>query len=279
MGFVVDISDQTFSIDDEKLDEIHVECLRAFLHPVISRRDLQSLFGKVLYISRCVKGARIFHNRILQVYRDNHAQVSISPSTEFYLDLGWFLQFLHSFNGVKTFRISPVQQTAFVDATLTHVGGIWGSRAYSLTLPNLIQGLIPITQCEMFNIVIALHMWAHLWQNKVIALKCDNESAVYVCNTGKTRDSFLNICSHRIWHLTAKHNIDLRVSHIQGCRNVMADALSSRKFKMLGDLQWEYLSPETLLFHCRVETRFAGITSSRPTQNMTLYTAAHQSSI
>ena len=153
------------------------------------------------------------------------------------------------------------------------------SRVYSLALPNLIHGLIPITQCEMFNIVIALHMWAHLWENKVIALKCDNESAVYVCNTGKTRDSFLNVCLHRIWHLTAKHNIDLRVSHIQGCRNVMADALSRRKFNTLRDLQWDYLSPETLLSLCRVETRFAGITSSRPSQDTTLSAATHESSI
>ena len=66
MGIVVDISDQTFSIENEKLNEIHAECLRAFLHPVISRQDLQSLLGKLLYISRCLKGARIFLNHILQ---------------------------------------------------------------------------------------------------------------------------------------------------------------------------------------------------------------------
>ena len=57
----------------------------------------------------------------------------------------------------------------------------------------------------MFNIVVALQMWAHLWQDKVIAVRCDNEGAVYVCNTGKTRDKFLNICIQRIWHLTAKY--------------------------------------------------------------------------
>ena len=69
-----------------------------------------------------------------------------------------------------------------MDATLTHVGGVWGSRSYSLPLPDLIQGLIPITQAEMFNIVVALQMWANLWQDKVIAVRCDMKVR-YMCVT------------------------------------------------------------------------------------------------
>ena len=202
MGIVVDVNEQTFSIENEKLDEIYSECVNVFVNPVIMKRDLQSLLGKLLYISRCVKGARIFLNRILQVYRSHHDCRKINPPTEFYLDIWWFINFLQTFNGIRVFSRIPVQHTVHVDATLTHVGGVWGSRAYSLPLPDLIQGLVPITQAEMFNIVVALQMWAHLWQDKVIAVRCDNEGAVYVCNTGKTRDKFLNICIQRIWHLT-----------------------------------------------------------------------------
>ena len=172
-----------------------------------------------------------------------------------------------------------MQHTVHVDATLTHVGGVWGSRTYSLPLPDLIQGLVPITQAEMFNIVVALQMWAHCWQDKVIAVRCDNESAVYVCNTGKTRDTFLNICLQRIWHLTSKYNIDLRLSHISGKSNVVADALSHRQFHKLGDLQWDVLSPQVLSSLCSVETKFTGVPGSRLGQITSILTTSHEKAV
>ena len=159
------------------------------------------------------------------------------------------------------------------------VGGYGDLCAYSLPLPDLIQSLLPITRCKIFNIVVSLQMWAHLWENRVIAVKCDNESAVYVCNTGKTKDPFLNMCLHRIWYFTARYNIDLRVSHIQGCRNVTADALSRRKFDGLQDLQWDYLSPLVLLSLFRVETQFTSILRSRVGQVSSVPSTSHKSSV
>ena len=88
--------------------------------------------------------------------------------SSFYLDLWWFIHFLHVFNGVNTCH-TPVQHKVFIDATLTHVGAAWGSRMYSLPLPDLVQGL-PINQCEMFNKVVCLHMWGECWTDKVISV-------------------------------------------------------------------------------------------------------------
>ena len=70
MGIVVDVKSQTFGIESEKLNEILGQCLLAFTSSVITRRDLQSLLGKLLYVAQCVRGAHIFLNRILQVYRN-----------------------------------------------------------------------------------------------------------------------------------------------------------------------------------------------------------------
>ena len=65
MGFIVDVNTKTFSFEREKLDKIHKQCLLAFTSRIMTRRDLQSLLGKLLYIARCVRAARIFLNRIL----------------------------------------------------------------------------------------------------------------------------------------------------------------------------------------------------------------------
>ena len=73
-----------------------------------------------------------------------------------------------------------------------------------------------------------------------------NESAVTVCSTGRTKNAFLNVCLYNLWLITAKYNVELRVSHIKGANNVIANALSRGKFRDLGEVQWQNVSDEML---------------------------------
>ena len=43
---------------------------------------------------------------------------------------------------------------------------------------------------------------------------------------GRTKNPFLGSCIRNIWLLTAIHDIELEVKHVQGTKNVLADALS-----------------------------------------------------
>ena len=78
----------------------------------------------------------------------------------------------------------------------------------------------------MFNIVAAVKLLGHQWRDKVVNIKCDNESAVVVCCTGKTGNSFLNVCLYDLWQATARYNNDLRISQIKSVNNILVDALS-----------------------------------------------------
>ena len=147
------------------------------------------------------------------------------------------------------FRRPSVFQEVFVDATLQAVGGVWGKRAYSEILPAELIGL-SITLLEMYNILIALCVWGMDWKDKCILIRCDNESAVVVCMTGKTRDPFLNFCLREIWFITAKFNIELRVTHIRGRESGIADALSRGKTDILSKLCIQPIS-SVLPLRCR----------------------------
>ena len=70
---------------------------------------------------------------------------------------------------------------------------------------------------------------------------------MWVCNTGKTRDPFLNFCIRQLWFICAQFNVDLHVKHIQGSLNVDADALSRHKFKDTGNATWENVSSVLLV--------------------------------
>ena len=91
------------------------------------------------------------------------------------------------------------------------------------------------------------------WKDQCILIRCDNENAVVVCMTGKTRDPFLNFCLREIWFITAKFNIELRVTHIRGRDNAIADALSRGKTDKLCKLCIQSISV-VLPLHCRSVT-------------------------
>ena len=246
LGITVNVEQRTFSIPPEKREEISSICREMLLRYQMSKRELQSLVGKLLYIPRCVRGSRACLNRMLQLLRDHHQSNTVILSRDFQMDLLWFLKLLNSFNRIVVFRRNPVSQVVHMDATLTRVGGIWGSRAYTAEIPYDISSNASITHLEMYNIVIASRLWAYELQDSVISLKCDNESAMSVCNSGKTRDTFLNLCLYELWLLICKYNIDLRVSHIKGKDNVLADALSCNNLQKVGPVIWEQMTDSLL---------------------------------
>ena len=100
LGIEIDTVARTLSIPHKKLAEIVELCRSWNTKTYCSKRALQSLLGSLLYISKCVKPARIFLNRMLALLRNNHNVDKILLNQPFFKDLAWFNTFLHEFNGV-----------------------------------------------------------------------------------------------------------------------------------------------------------------------------------
>ena len=144
------------------------------------------------------------------------------------MDLNWFICFLPKFSGsAKIFKSDILEGNSLhVDACMTGIGGIWNNRVYAAPVPAYVDFQPNITHLEMLNILIALRLWAQEWAGSSVTFHCDNLAVVQVVNSGKTRATFLSACIRHIWFITAVHDIDLQLTHIQGRKNVIADALS-----------------------------------------------------
>ena len=70
-----------------------------------TKRQLQHILGKLLYISRCVKPARLFVSRMLDTLRAAPPYGYTTLSEDFQKDIAWFMAFLPSFNGVSLIQI------------------------------------------------------------------------------------------------------------------------------------------------------------------------------
>ena len=149
----------------------------------------------------------------------------IKLDTEFHRDLKWFNTFLLQFYGITFYDNAPTQATVFLDASLQGLGGIFQDMVYTLPLPRGFRGY-SIVHLEILNIVVALKLWAPLWKDQTINIRCDNMAVVEVLNTGRAKDAILVTCARNIWLLASIYNVHMVINHIPGVFNIIADLLS-----------------------------------------------------
>ena len=162
LGIHIDIAANTLSIEGTKLQQIFDEYIRANQKSTISRKAMQSLLGKLLYLHKCVLPARTFINRILNLFRKNCNAKKIRLDSGFHKDVEWFISFLPKFNGDTYIRREAIPHcdTIHLDASLTGLGGTWGNRVYSTPVLGIPGFHLKIVHLEMFNVLIALRLWA-----------------------------------------------------------------------------------------------------------------------
>ena len=143
---MIDAEQSTISFPPEKLSEI--QTVHEWLtKTTCTKRQLQSILGQLLYIHKCVRPARLFLSRMLQLIRDNYAERIISLMDEFKRDLVWFSKIL-----IATMVLQFFLRTNMVlDACLTGMGGVCGNYVYHLKIQRGYDNL-NIVHLEMLNI-------------------------------------------------------------------------------------------------------------------------------
>ena len=91
---------------------------------------------------------------------------------------------------------------------------------------DIVHSAQHITALELYTIVVAVKFWAHKLHQRKFIVSCDNEAAVTVVNSGKSKDPFMQRCLRELWFTAAVYDCELTARHIPGVHNVLADALS-----------------------------------------------------
>ena len=154
---------------------------------------------------------------------DKETTINLTP--EFIRDLAWFLRFAPKFNGTSFFNHAQVHAKIELDASLEGLGAYFNDQIYAIPL---VRGYnhFHIVQLEMLNVLVAIQVWANQWRGKTIVIACDNQAVVSVINTGKTKDVVLGAIACSIAMEVALADINLRLIHILGKNNIVADSLS-----------------------------------------------------
>ena len=174
---------------------------------------------------KCVRPARAFLNRMLDLLRQNYDAPTIRLTQAFRCDLRWFSTFLEQYNGVSMYNHRKIDHVVELDTCLDGLGGVWKNYVYHLPIPKHYLGLT-IVHLEMVNILVAIKTFGPFWAKRKILVKCDNQAVVAVLTHNKTKDAFLAACARNVWLLAASYDLEISYVHIKGKNNAIADLLS-----------------------------------------------------
>ena len=227
LGIQINARTGVLIIPQQKMCEVKQLCKDWASQAYATRKSLQKLVGHLLYLHKCIRPARLFTNRILQLLRSTPHTGRISLNASFYKDINWFIKFMDLFNGVAKIHRKEEQFTeVFVDACLEGIGAYTQGHVYYSKIPECYKLSLTIVHLEMLNVLVAFRVWGLRWQDKKIRIHCDNAAVVQVLNRGCSRDPFLGACACTLWLLKAQYNIHVVVDFIRGSNNIYADTLS-----------------------------------------------------
>ena len=190
------MSNFILSVDSDRLAEPE-SLLHTWLHKRTTTKSyLQSLVGKLVFVSKCVRQSRVFIARILRLLREvafNHHHINLN--SEYRKDIQWWCNFLHTYNGVSMITSnnwSSPGEVFTIDACLTGCGGICARYYFHEEFPEVISiQRLDINSLERLIIVVALKLWGHLWHGLLLTVRCDNEVAVIALNSGRVGMPFI----------------------------------------------------------------------------------------
>ena len=231
LGVSVNSISLLLSLTDDRLAEIRQEMRKWLNKSSASRRDIQSLVGKLSFAATTVRSGRLFFSRILNFLRilPKHGIKPIPAEAK--KDIKWWSIFIEEYNGIS-FLPEPFWQApdAIIssDAALAGLGGFCQGEYFHTSIPQYISEdpEVFINELECLAIVIALKAWAPALCSRNLLLKCDNQTTIAVINRGRAHNSFTQKCLREVAYLASLYSFQIKVEYVPSEENRISDYLS-----------------------------------------------------
>ena len=261
------------SVPPEKMTEVKAEITRWVRKSTISKRELQSLLGKLFWVARVIKYARAFMGRLLDQLRSLsslHDGKKVVFSEESRKDIRWWAEYLEHFNGVTMIvNEDPIQLSyeqlldspysiCAGDATPSGGGAWYGDEYWCGKLPEwLLDPLIPIHMKEFWVMIVSAKVWGENWSGKTITIFCDNDAVCDTVTYRKPRDQGLLSLLREFLYLVVTMKFFPVVRKIGSSENEIADHISryfddeaaAKVFAKFGFQNMRRIKPKTTHFN------------------------------
>ena len=229
---LVDTENFTLGITPTRKIEILAELEKWHFRSTCTRNQLESLIGKLQFVSACVKPGRLFISRMLSQLKGMQRGRWYTLSDEFRRDVKWWYMFVPQFQGTCIMwwlDVLEVDGEFATDSCLVGAGGVRQTQYFRTAFPAKLLSTKPkpkIHHLELWAIVIAIKIWGEQMTGRIVRINTDNEAVSQVINTGRAQDTGLQkLLRELVWWL-AKYQIRIKGKFLLGKMNKLPDLLS-----------------------------------------------------
>jgi hypothetical protein len=238
LGILIDLNLKQIRLDEIKLNQFRDMLSEWKSKSKCTRKQLQSLAGSLLWVTKVVRGGRTFLRRVIDAIRSRSHNFPAPIEESVRLDLRWWSEFMLQFNGVTMIPDTKWTESwssecqLFTDAAKSGFGARWGKHyIHGEWTPAQLakaQGddILIISALELAAIAIAIMTWGSNWNGKRISIRSDNTAAVAAINSGSCRQPLMMELIRELWFTCCTHSFEIRAVHVAGVKNVDADDLS-----------------------------------------------------
>ena len=230
LGVEFDTLNMCMRVDESKRIEIQTLSVLWSRKTVATKQELQSILGKLIWISKVVRYGRCFVSRIISLLKTlKHQKQKTTLPDSVKKDFKWWGKFLTVFNGVELLVPTTVYTSVLGDA-YPMGSGSWNDQAkeyYSRQFPHdLCDTKYPIHLKEFCCVFLAVRLWGHMWAGHRVAIYCDNEAVVQTVNHQKPSDPELQNCLREFLYHVCVFKFQPVLIRISTTDNSVADFIS-----------------------------------------------------
>lgn len=228
LGVEMDSVTGTLRLSALKLGKLLSEIDHALERRALSKRQLQSLAGKLSWACQVVPGGRPHLRRLLtRMNTLRHPYHRTRITSDMRLDFAWWKCFASHFNGTLPMLDGRPSDPVCIDACNTGGGAFYRGDFFHIpwsTWPGVSE--LHINFKEVLTMEPAALRWGKHWANKRIMVYCDSQAAVGILNKGTCKQPLVMASLRRLFWLSAMYNFKLHALYYPGHRNILADAAS-----------------------------------------------------
>ena len=218
LGVMFNTIEMTKSILPERVKDLDVELDGLIEGKNCNRREIESLMGKLFFVSSCVTSSRVFTCRLMAFLRSfpnqkTHLRIPAAAKQ----DARWWQRFIHEWNGVSLIldkSWSNVDEIVASDASLL-AGGAYTEKSYfSVEFPASFSDS-PIHIKEFVTLLIAVRLWGKLWSKKRILIHCDNQNVCNSINNQNPKNDELQECLRELIYWESLYSFRIGAVYIE----------------------------------------------------------------
>ena len=230
LGVGFNTIDMCLHVDKDKIVELKFELTNWARKTVAKKCELQSILGKLLWVSRAVRFSRIFVSRIIAEVRKLSKQTEKTTlSRDIKKDFLWWLKYMEVFSGVELIPPTTVSLAVLGDA-YPQGGGSWNpalGEYFSMRFPeSMCSNDTPIHIKEFVIVLLCIRLWGPKWAGHRIVIYCDNDSVCDTCTYQKPKDLSLQQLLREFLYWVCKFNFFPVIHKIGTKENHIADFIS-----------------------------------------------------